>query len=232
MQNRGGILFRSKVGSNGNRAVVADAQDIAAAFSKDRVNGSLICIEQVQRNKRLDGAGKAAALETPCAALAQHTLADCQRQRHTLILRGFEAVCILVEFKAGMASLQNQLEEAVKLILLDCIAQLGGTAAVIEEMDGTDNGTVAGRLADIGNCLEEFLLVHLAQDLFAEICGDGFHLTADGCIVIGQVGMAALGVTDTQCIPLSRKVKVHLIDDGIGGVLEINGDGAAHGAGL
>ena len=87
---------------------------MAAAFAEAGIDGRLVSIQQIIRHKRLDGAGEAATLQTPGTAAVQHFLAQGQCDGHTLLLVVLDAVSILVELKAGMAALNDQLQEAVK----------------------------------------------------------------------------------------------------------------------
>ena len=67
--------MRSHIRRHGHGTVVADVQDVAAAFAEAAVDGGLVGVQQVNGHKRLNGAGKAAALQTPRAAAIQHALA-------------------------------------------------------------------------------------------------------------------------------------------------------------
>ena len=130
-----------------------------------------------------------------------------------------------------MAALDDQLQKAVKLVLAHRVAQGDGAAAVVEKVDGTHHGAVAGDLADLRDGLVEGVLVHLAQDLFAKVCGYRLHLAADGGVVTGQVGVAALGVADAKRKAVGGQVKGHLVHNGRRRVPKVDGDGAAHRAG-
>ena len=55
-------FIRSHIRRHGHGTVVADVQDVAAAFAEAAVDGGLVGVQQVNGNKRLNGAGKAAAL--------------------------------------------------------------------------------------------------------------------------------------------------------------------------
>ena len=68
-------FMRSHIRRHGHGTVVADVQDVAAAFAEAAVDGGLVGVQQVNGHKRLNGAGKAAALQTPRAAAIQYALA-------------------------------------------------------------------------------------------------------------------------------------------------------------
>ncbi len=71
-------FMRSHIRRHGHGTVVADVQDVAAAFAEAAVDGGLVGVQQVNGHKRLNSAGKAAALQTPRAAAIQHALAQGQ----------------------------------------------------------------------------------------------------------------------------------------------------------
>ena len=204
---------------------------MAAAFAEAAVDGGLVGVQQVNGHKRLNGAGKAAALQTPRAAAIQHALAQGQGHRHALLLRVLDAVGVLVELKAGVTALDNQAQESFKIVLAHGVAELGGAAAVVVEVHRTHDGAVPHGLAQLGQSLVELVLIDLAQDLFAELLGHALHLTADGGIVVGQVGVAALRVADAHDKAVLRQVNGRLADHRVGRVLEVDGDNAADGAG-
>ena len=130
-----------------------------------------------------------------------------------------------------MTALNDQLEELLKPVIPDGGAQVGGAAAVIVEVDGAHNGTVAHLAAQGGNGFQELLLVHFAQHRLAELLRHALHLTADGGVIIGQVGMAALGIADAQRKIVGGQIELGGAHHRVRRVLEVDGDGAAHGAG-
>lgn len=70
--------MRSHIRRHGHGTVVADVQDVAATFAEAAVDGGLVGVQQVNGHKRLNGAGKAAALQTPRAAAIQYALAQAR----------------------------------------------------------------------------------------------------------------------------------------------------------
>ena len=201
---------------------------MAAARAKAAVDGGAVGVHEIFRHKRLDGTGKAAALQAPRTAAVEDVLAQRQRQRDALLFGVLDAVGVLVELKAGMPALDDQAQELVKFIVLHSLAQLGGAAAVVVEMDRTHNGAVPHFFAHVGDGGIEVRLRHVAQDLLAKAGGHALHLAADGGVVVGQVGMAALGVADAQHIAVLGQIELGLPDNGVRRVLEIDGDDAAH----
>ena len=103
--------------------VVADVQHMAAALAEAAIDGRLVGIQQIHRHKRLDGTRKS-ALQAPGAAAVQHFLAQGQGQGHALLLRGLDAVRVLVELKAGMAALDDEFEEGIKIIIAHGVADI------------------------------------------------------------------------------------------------------------
>ena len=53
------LCMRSHIRRHGHGTVVADVQDVAAAFAEAAVDGGLVGVQQVNGHKRLNGAGKA-----------------------------------------------------------------------------------------------------------------------------------------------------------------------------
>ena len=211
--------MRSHIRRHGHGTVVADVQDVAAAFAEAAVDGGLVGVQQVNGHKRLNGAGKAAALQTPRAAAIQHALAQGQGHRHALLLRILDAVGVLVELKAGVTALDNQAQERFKIVLAHSVAELGGAAAVVIEVHRTYDGAVPHGLSQFRQSLVELVLIDLAQDLFAELLGHTLHLMADGGIVVGQVGVAALRIADAHDKAVLRQVNGGLADHRVGRVL-------------
>ena len=130
-----------------------------------------------------------------------------------------------------MTALDNEAQERIKIILAHGVAELGGAAAVVVEVHRTHDGAVPHGLAQLGQSLVELVLIDLAQDLFAELLGHTLHLTADGGIVVGQVGVTALRIADAHDKAVLRQVDGRLADHRVGRVLEVDGDNAADGAG-
>ena len=64
------------VGRDRHGTVVADVQHMAAALTEAAVNGCLVGVQQLHGDKCLNGACKAAALQTPCTTAVQHLLAS------------------------------------------------------------------------------------------------------------------------------------------------------------
>ena len=204
---------------------------MAASLAKAGIDRCLVSIQQVIRHKRLDGAGKAAALQAPGTAAVQHFLAQGQRQGHALLLVVLDAVGVLVELKARVPALDDQLQEGIHVVRTHGIAQSSCTAAVVVEVDRAHNGTVAHSLAQLRDGGIKRILVHFTQDLFAHLFGHALHLAADGGIVVGQVGVAALGVGDAHGQLVLGQVDGRLAHDGMCRVLEVDRDNAADGAG-
>lgn len=69
-----------------------------------------------------------------------------------------------------------------------------GQAVIVEEVHGPQHGPVAGLLADVTDMFIELLLVHLPQELLAEISGHLLHLRGNGGVLAGEVGVVAAGV--------------------------------------
>ena len=130
-----------------------------------------------------------------------------------------------------MAALDDQAQESCKIVLAHGIAELCRAVAVIVEVDRADNSAVPHSLAQLRNSLVELVLVHIAQDLFAELLGHALHLTADGGIVVGQVSMAALRIADAHDKAVLGKINDSLAHNRLFGILEVDGDDAADRAG-
>ena len=99
------LFMRSHIRRHGPGTVVADVQDVAAAFAEAAVDGGLVGVQQVNGHKRLNGAGKAAA---PADATRRgHSARAGSGARATgtpLLLRVLDAVGVLVELKAGVTA--------------------------------------------------------------------------------------------------------------------------------
>ena len=130
-----------------------------------------------------------------------------------------------------MAALDDEFEEGIKIIIAHGVAELRGAAAVIVKVDGTHDGAVAHGLAQLRDGLVELILVDVAQDRLSELRGHTFHFAADGGVVVGQVGVAALRVTDAHDKAMLCQVNGRLAHDRFGRILEVDGDDAADGAG-
>lgn len=122
-------------------------------FAEAAVDGGLVGVQQVNGHKRLNGAGKAAALQTPRAVAIQYALTQGQGHRHALLLRVLDAVGVLVELKAGVTALDNQAQERFKIVLAHGVAELGGAAAVVVEVHRTHDGAVPTALRSLGRAL-------------------------------------------------------------------------------
>ena len=73
----------------------------------------------MHRDERLNGARKAAALQTPRTIPLEYMLRKCQTKRNALLPRIFCTVCILVVFKRRMAACHDQFQKVFKAILTD-----------------------------------------------------------------------------------------------------------------
>ena len=118
-----------------------------------------------------------------------------------------------------MAALDDQAQERIKIVLTHGIAELCRTAAVVVEVDSTDNGAIPHSLAQLRDSLVELILVHIAQDLFAELFCNTLHLTADGGIVVSQVSMAALRIADAHDKAVLGKINGSLANNRLFGMM-------------
>ena len=62
---------------------------MAASLAENRIDFPAVLIEQIERDKRLNRSGKAAALKAPCAAPFKNALADGKSKRYPPVLWGF-----------------------------------------------------------------------------------------------------------------------------------------------
>ena len=98
-------------------------------------------------------------------------------------------------------------------------------------MDGTQHSAVAVLTTQVGDVRQQRLHIGLAQDGHAQRGGHRLHLAGDGGVLVGQVGVVAAHVHDAQGVTGSRKVHVHLLNDGISRIGKVDGDDVTHGGG-
>ena len=102
---------------------------------------------------------------------------------------------------------------------------------ILEEVDGPEGGPVAAGGPDGGQAPAELVRVHVPQHLPAEAGRHLAHLPGDGGVVGGEVGVAGPAVDDAQGVAQGVQIRLDLPQGGGGGVLEVDGDNAAGGAG-
>ena len=112
-------------------------------------------------------------------------------------------------------------KEALQIISVKRVG-FGDRAAVLaEKVHCTQDRAIGNFAVQRGDGFIKILLVHFAQDFFTEVRGDLLHLARNGNIIVGQIGMAALGIGNTQVVALFREIEVMLLNDWIVFISEI-----------
>ena len=90
--------------------------------------------ENVQRNKSLNGSGKAAAVHTVGTAAVQRTLCHGQGDRHGLFLHRTGGGNVLQLLPRGVTGLVDQSEEGIHIALCQRVRLLGYPLVVGQEV--------------------------------------------------------------------------------------------------
>ena len=120
-----------------------DAQHVAAARSQHALYLLAEGRTVVQRNKRLDGSSKAAAMYTAGAATVQRALRDGQRDRHRLLAHRAGWGDVLQKLPGGAARLPHQRQEGVHVAACQCVGLSLNSLIVREEVQRAQHRAVA-----------------------------------------------------------------------------------------
>ena len=115
---------------------------MAGTGTQDPVHSSPELLQQIQRHKRLDGAGKTTAVDTACAPPAQQALTQSQRHRHFLVVGISCRYHILQHTPAGEAGLCDQSQEGVKITFPQSLHLTGYPTVIIIDMDSPQDSPI------------------------------------------------------------------------------------------
>ena len=162
------------------------------------------------------------------AGAAQQLPSHGQGHRDGLLLRGSRRPGVLQVQGGGQPRLVHQSQEGVKISLLQSLSLLLRPAVLLKEVHGPEHRPVAALLPQLRQGGPEGPLVHIPQELLAEVGGHRPHLPGDVRIVISKIRVAGAGVHDAQGVARPGEVVLHLLHHGGSRVGKIDGHRAAH----
>lgn len=204
---------------------------MAGALSGQKFHAGYKALQHIQGDKGLDSPRKAAAVDPAGAAAMQQLLGQGQQQGQGLGAALPVGGHILQVQEGGQARLADQLQKGGKVIPLQGGHLLRHPPVLLEEVVGPQYCTVAAGGPDQGQVRHELAEADLPQDLPAKAVRYLAHLPGNGGVILRQVGVAGPAVHNAQGVAVAGQVEGELPQKGGGGVLKVDGNHAADGAG-
>lgn len=126
-------------------------------------------------DKGLDGTGKSAAVDPDGAGAASSSRPTARATGMALLLRGRRRPGVLQVQGGGQPRLVHQGQEGGKVALLQGLGLLLRPAVLLKEVHGPKHRPVAALLPQLGQGGPEGPLVHVPQELLAEMGGHRAH---------------------------------------------------------
>ena len=201
---------------------------MALIRTQDRFYAGYKSIQHIKRNKRLYGAGKAAAMNTIRSSALEQNIAQCQCNSHFLVFNCARGGNILQVHPGTSAGFLYKLQKRIHVTGFQCFSLFQYTAILLINMDCSENCPVRNLAAKFWQRGIERIRWDLPQHFLSEKSSDFSHFCGNGGIFIGQVCMICATVDNTQGITCFCQVKVNFVDDRFLGIFKVNIDQTAN----
>ena len=163
-------------------------------------------------------------MDTAHAFPGQRILGSRQRNGNRLFLGMERAVDILQVHVRGMPGLLRNAQEPREVARVQRVSLARRALVLRKEMDGAQDGTVADLSPQLRDRRAELSFGHVAQDGFAEECGNRSHFKGNRGVFVRQVGMVRARVDDAERVPRLREIIIDLVHLGAFDIREVNRD--------
>ena len=124
---------------------------MAGTFTQHTINTCTEVFQDLKGYKCLHGTGKAAAVDTVCAAASQIMLTQSQCHSHILMCLVAGGDYVLQVHIGGVTALLDQRQELVEVTFTQGSNLLGNTGIFLIEVDATHHSPVAANFAQGGD---------------------------------------------------------------------------------